>query len=60
MQSITVHRYSNPQELGWAGTLEPEDKSWIAFIDNAGRPTFFLNRDPLTGAVLITNEEVGS
>lgn len=51
MQSINVRRYSNPKDIGWAGWIEPEDRSWIAFIDLAGRPLFFLNRDS-TGAVL--------
>jgi hypothetical protein len=36
----------------WQGWIEPEDLSWIAFVDMEGRPTFFLNRDPETGAVL--------
>ena len=37
----------------WAGWLEPEDKTWIAFIrEEDGVPVFYLNRDPETGAVL--------
>ncbi len=51
MSSIRVGRYQNPQSVGWAGWIEPEDLSWIAFIDLKGAPTFFLNRDPVTGAV---------
>lgn len=52
MQNIIVHRYDNPAELGWTGYIEPKDLSWIAFIDLHGRPTFFLHRDQVTGAVL--------
>ena len=52
MQNIIVKRYSNPKEIGWAGWIEDETKTWIAFIDLAGKPTFFLNRDPVTGGVL--------
>jgi hypothetical protein len=53
MGNIVVTRYPDPQEVGgWQGCLEPEDKSWIAFIDKDNRPVFFLNRDPATGAVL--------
>lgn len=52
MQSINVKRYSDPVAVGYAGWIEPADKGWIAFIDLDGRPTFFLNRDPETGAVL--------
>jgi hypothetical protein len=52
MQDISVRRYPNPTEIGYAGWIEPRDKSWIAFVDLAGKPTFFLNRDPMTGGVL--------
>lgn len=52
MQNIKVSRYQNPKAHGWAGYLEPEDKSWIAFVGLDGRPLFFLNRDPETGGIL--------
>jgi hypothetical protein len=52
MQNIKVNRYANPRRVGWAGNIEPEDRSWIAFIGLDGRPLFFLNRDPATGAIL--------
>jgi len=45
MQNIQIKRYANPRAVGYAGYLEPEDRSWIAFIDNDGRPGFFLDRD---------------
>ncbi len=53
MCNIIVGRYSNPDlQKHWQGWIEPEDLSWIAFIDTEGKPTVFLNRDPKTGAVL--------
>ncbi len=52
MQDIKVHRYAHPKAVGWAGWLEPKDRSWIAFIGLDGHPIFFLNRDPETGAIL--------
>ena len=51
MGNITVTRYPKPQEVGWQGYLEPDDRSWIAFIALDGKPVFFLDRDPETGAV---------
>jgi hypothetical protein len=46
MSNIKVGRYSNPGAVGgWAGWIEPGDRSWIAFIDIDGKPLFFLNRD---------------
>ena len=52
MQNVKITRYSRPLETGWAGYLEPEDKSWIAFIGLNGVPRFFLNRDPASGAIM--------
>ncbi len=52
MQNIIVTRYPSPKATGWAGYIEPADKGWIAFIGLDGKPVFFLNRDPATGAVL--------
>ena len=59
MQSIKITRYRDPKAVGWAGYLEPEDRSWIAFIGRDGRPVFFLNRDPVTGAVLGDEDPAG-
>ncbi len=63
MGNIKVGRYSPgstalgpdgtqvPLSNFWQGWIEPEDLSWIVFIDAAGKPTVFLDRDPVTGAV---------
>lgn len=50
--SIKMIRYENSSVKGWIGYLEPKDKSWIAYIDSKGSPTFFLNRDAATGAII--------
>ena len=55
MQNIHVKRYSDPTAVGYAGWIEPADRSWIAFIDLDGRATFFLERDA-TGAVVKRDE----
>ena len=34
MQNIIVRRYEHPESTGWAGWIEPEDKSWIVFVKN--------------------------
>lgn len=52
MQSIKIVRYDNPALIGWAGCIEPEDKTWVGFVGLDGVPRFFLHRDPETGAVL--------
>jgi hypothetical protein len=51
MGNITVGRYADPESTGYQGWLEPDDKTWIAFIDSDGHPQFYLDRDPATGAV---------
>lgn len=50
MGNITVGRYDDPDAVGYAGWLEPEDKQWIMFVDTDGVPVVFLDRDPVTGA----------
>lgn len=52
MQNISVTRYAHPRAVGWAGYIEPADKSWIAYIGLDGRPRIFLHRDPQSGAIL--------
>jgi len=51
MQNVKISRYARPLDCGWAGWIEPEDRSWIVFIDLQGMPVFFLSRDPKTGAI---------
>ena len=51
MGNIEVGRYDDPQSVGYAGWIEPSDRTWIAFIGNDGKAVFFLDRDPETGAV---------
>lgn len=55
MVDIKVSRYVGSST--WAGAIEPADRSWIAFIDLEGKPTFYLNRDTVTGAVLSDDPE---
>lgn len=40
MQDIHVNRYKS-REHGFQGSIEPEDRSWIVFVDNAGQATFW-------------------
>jgi hypothetical protein len=49
--NITITRYPKPEDVGWQGYIEPDDKSWIVFIHQDGHPAVFLNRDPATGGV---------
>jgi hypothetical protein len=60
MVNITVDRYrpytgtvsEGVRDVAedWQGVIEPDDKSWIAFVDKDGKPLVFLDRDPKTGA----------
>lgn len=51
MGNITVGRYSDPAAVGYLGWPEPEDKTWIMFIDRHNTPAVFLSRNE-TGAVI--------
>lgn len=52
MCNIRVGRYKRPEKVGFQGWIEPDDLSWIAFVDLTGRVTLHIHRDPETGAVL--------
>lgn len=52
MQNITVGRYGHESvREHWQGWIEPDDMSWIMFVQADGSPIVFLDRDPVTGAV---------
>lgn len=67
MQNIVIGRYG-PNEgsvvpvgeeeavtnirRDWQGWIEPDDRSWIAFIRADGVPIVYLDRNPETGAIL--------
>ncbi len=57
MTNITVGRYGDKEAKdeagnGYVGWVEPEDKSWVVFIDTDNNPTVFTKRDLETGAIL--------
>lgn len=47
MPNIHVYRYKDPANVaGWAGWIEPEDKSWILFVRlDGGAPMLFRRED---------------
>ena len=43
MQAIHIKRYEHPESTGYAGSIEPEDRSWVLFIPNDGSmPQLFV------------------
>ena len=42
MQNIHVKRYDHPESTGYAGSIEPEDGSWVLFIPHDGMPEPFI------------------
>jgi hypothetical protein len=52
MQNIIIGRYDNPEKTGgWAGWIEPEDRSWILFIAADGTTKFYPLRDDTGGVI---------
>lgn len=51
MQPIHVKRYNNPAAVGYQGSVEPDDRSWIVFIDNEGLATLWRRVESKSGAV---------
>lgn len=62
MQNVHVRRY--PQSHPYQGTVEPEDRSWIIFIDNKGHATFWRRAqlevppEPVDGYGQIVSNEI--
>ncbi len=50
MQNIEVVRYDEGVH-GFQGYIEPEDRSWIIFIDDEDHLVMWFNREP-DGAVI--------
>ena len=38
MQNIHVSRYRNPSDVHYQGLVEPDDRSWILWIEEDGTP----------------------
>lgn len=60
MTNIVIGRYGKGEgvvtkdgtvEKEWQGWIEDEERTWIAFIDKRGRPTFYLHRDADGGVI---------
>lgn len=42
MCNITVSRYDHPESVGYQGWIEPENGSWVVFVDLNGQPFILL------------------
>lgn len=40
MQDLRIERYDTPGTT-WGGNIQPEDRSWILFLDPDGRPAIY-------------------
>ncbi len=45
MQNIHVRRYEDPDRVHYQGWVEPEDRSWILFIEKDGTPQLYLETE---------------
>ena len=46
MQNIAISRYGDQKPTrAWAGSIEPEDRSWILFVDVDNIPHLYVHRD---------------
>lgn len=41
MQQIHVKRYNESKAVGYQGSIEPEDRSWVLFVRSDGEPSLF-------------------
>jgi hypothetical protein len=52
MGNIQITRYVNTQELGYSGYIEPDNGSWIIFLDSEGKPDVYFPERDENGAVV--------
>lgn len=52
MQNLVIERYDDDRLAHWGGLIEPEDRSWIIFLDEHGKPeVYWAERDADGGVV---------
>ena len=49
--NLIVHRYEGNMTR-WKGYVEPEDRSWIIYFDENGRPAAYFAQREESGAVV--------
>lgn len=55
MQRITIERYPDSEQLGYAGFIEgtrDDGSTWIMWLDDAGSPAVFWGQREPDGAVI--------
>ena len=50
LEPVTFTEYDSWDALPWKGYLEPQDRSWIVYVDHTGAGSLWTQRDP-SGAV---------
>lgn len=55
MRRISIERYANPDQLGFAGLVEgvrDDGSTWIMWLDEQGNPTLFWGKRDEGGGVI--------
>lgn len=52
MQNMIVARYAPDSVAGYSGYIEPEDRGWIVFLGEDGKPACYWPTRDETGAVV--------
>ncbi|OBS02502.1 hypothetical protein A9W98_14520 [Mycobacterium gordonae] len=55
MRRITIERYSDPEDLGYAGLVEgtrDDGTTWIMWLDESGNPTLYWGSREDDGTVV--------
>ena len=53
MQNLTVGRYIEPSvKTTYQGWIEPEDRSWIIYLDAEGQPVLYWRERESDGSVI--------
>lgn len=53
MSNLTIARYDESvHKIGYSGYIEPEDRSWIIYLDTDGKPSRYYPQRDNDGAVI--------
>ena len=53
MQNLTVGRYIEPSvKTSYQGWIEPDDRSWVIYLDSEGMPVLFWKERDAEGGVV--------
>lgn len=52
MANLKIERYDGDVSEDYSGLIEPDDRSWVIYLDNDGKPALYWSERDEHGAVV--------